>query len=224
MAKNLLVERVAIVVLICIVCLLSMHTCNHRGAQLADLRDAVELQHDTIIKYKDAVGREHATTAVQKADVSILKAIYTKEIDSLKEVIGFKDKELEAATFAGTKASGNIAPRIDTVFVSNTDTVTYGISYADKWLSLDGRIGSHSFLNYTYSDSLVFATFRKKKSIRIDAYSLNPNVKFTGLHSISVPVPRKKRFGIGPYFGLQYYDGKIQPAYGIGASYHLIEF
>jgi|GEM_PF-2288627 len=218
-------SRIIIVGLLCVIALLSIKTCNNRGEKLNQIEQVVQLQHDTIVRIKDVVGREHAKASTQQADIDVLKSLYQAQIDSISNLVGIKVKQIESVAMAGVKTSGSIKPNIDTVYIDSSKTgAYYNLDYDDKFLTLNGRIGKDSFIKYQYRDSLVFTTFRDKRTIKVDAFSLNPNTTITGLTSLRIPLPRRKRLGIGPYVGYGYANGKWLPNAGVSVHYSLFQF
>lgn len=219
---NIAIYRMAIVALLAAVSVLSMRSCASKKQKLDQVQQVVQLQHDTIIRWRDAAGRQHAKTGLQIADVEILKALHRQEMDSLLTILKIKEKQLHTTVFAGTQTTGTITPKIDTVYLDGNPT--YSLSYKDAWLSLNGELNAASKLQYSYTDSLVFALTKTKGYFNINAYSLNPNTRFTGLTSLQIPMPARRRFGIGPYVGYGYTGQRWQPSFGLSFHYSLIQF
>ncbi len=223
MISSLKIHRYVIVALIAAIAILSFRACVSRGEKLDQYKEVVQLQHDTIVQYQDVAGNQHAQVAIQQADMEFLKALHAKEIDSILYLLNIKDKQVQGVTMASTSTAATIKPRVDTVFVDSSHT-DYNLTYTDKWLKINGKIGSNNFLKYSYKDSLIFTTLVTKNLLRVDAYSLNPNTTITGLTSIKIPIPKEKKWGLGPYMGYGFDGNKMQASAGISLHYSLIRF
>jgi hypothetical protein len=221
--NSLSIHRYVIVTLIAAIAILSFRACVKRGEKIDEYKEALQLQHDTIIRYKDVEGNQHAQVALQQADMNFLKALHAKEIDSILFLLKVKDKQVEGVTMAGIASAGTVKPKIDTIYIDSGHN-NYNLSYNDKWLTLKGSIGTDNYLKYLYRDSLVFTTVFSKRLLRVDAFSLNPNTTFTGLTSLRIPLPRKKKWGIGPYIGYGYNGERFIPNAGFSLHYSLINF
>jgi hypothetical protein len=221
--RSLTLHRYVIVALIAAIAIVSFKACVKRGEKIDQYKEAVQVQNGEISRYHDAAGHQHAKVALQQADINFLKALHAKEIDSILYLLKAKDKQLQSITMAGLSSTGSIKPSIDTINVDSSNK-DYNIVYNDRWLSLKGSIGSKNYIKYSYRDSLVFTTLKTKRLIQIDAFSLNPNTTFTSLTSLRVPIPKPKRFGIGPYVGYGYNGERFITNAGLSIHYSLISF
>ena len=225
-------ERMVIFALLILVAYLALSTCFKKVKQNETLQNIVESKTDTIYRYKDIAGNEHAQKQVAEADIALLKAAYTKELDSVTKLLQIKDRQLQAVTAAGLINSGSITPKIDTVWIDSSKRFDFHLSFNDKWMSLSGVIGPEPVINYQLQDSILITTFYKKtgflglgkRQLVIDGYSLNPNVRFTGLTGLRVPSKEPGRFSLGPYLGYGYSNGRWAPSAGIALNYSLIRF
>ncbi|MEX6691264.1 hypothetical protein QTN47_27390 [Danxiaibacter flavus] len=222
-------ERLIIVALLIIIAVFALQTCFRKEKQVTDLKQVVSAKQDTLKHYKDEAGHEHGQKVLAEADMSLLKVEYQKQIDSVTELLKIKESQLAFYTGFSTESSGSIKPRVDTVFMPDS-TREFNIDFSDRWMSLNGRIGKSSNINYRITDSLTVTVYSKKKNFLsslttyIDVFSMNPNVKVTGLTGFKIPVKKPGRFGIGPYFGYGYSDGKWSPSAGVAIQYSLIRF
>lgn len=226
---SLSANRYFIVALIIVIAAICFQTCVKKQAQVNTQQKVIEYQHDTIKLYRDKAGSEHAQRRMTEADLSMLKATYQAQIDSLSNRLGIKEKQLQSVTSIGTKTEGRIKPDIDTI-VKADSTTDFHFHYADKWLKLDGWLGSSTHIDYEMQDSLIASVFFKKKNwfakrqMFLDAFSMNPNVKTTGLTGYKVPYKEPGRWGIGPYVGLSYLNKRIQPSFGASLHYSFVRF
>lgn len=181
------------------------------------------------VKYKDKGGTTHTEKKVAVADVKTIKASYQKIIDSLTDVIKIKDKQLKDVVAVGTKTTGTFKPVIDTIYIDSIPTVT--ASFSDNYLSIFGVVNEDSTWTYSYHDSLMLTTYWKKsgflklkKTLMLDAFSMNPNTTIEGLSAIKISEAKPKKWAIG--FNVSYgYDGvKWKPVVGVGINYNIIRF
>lgn len=140
-----------------------------------------------------------------------------------KEELITKSAKPQQITAVGTVTKGTIKPIVDTVYLKDS-TTAYNFRYNDSWLSLNGTIGKTPVINYLFRDSLVLTTYRKKKKLYINAYSLNPNVQLTGITNLQIANDKQTRFAIGPYIGYGWNGRKWSPSMGISVQYSLIKF
>ena len=226
---SIIAHRYFIVALIIVIAALSFQTCVKKQAQVISQQKTIEYLHDTLMQYKDAAGSEHAQRALTEAQLSVLKAAYKTQIDSLTDRVGIQAKQLQSVTSIGTKTEGKIKPDVDTIVQADSSR-EYSFQYSDKWLTLNGRIGAGSFIDYSMRDSLIASVFFKrknwlaKKQLFLDAFSLNPNAKVTGLNGYKIPYRIPGRLGIGPYVGLSYLNGHVQATFGFSLHYSVVRF
>ncbi|RFM30017.1 hypothetical protein [Deminuibacter soli] len=224
-------ERLIIVALLLVIAYMSLTTCFKKAQQNQVLTKLVETKNDTLQHKKDEAGREHGEKIMAEADIALLKTAYTQQIDSITAILKIKDDQLQSYTGITTTTSGTVRPRIDTIYL-DSGRQEYGLNYNDRWLSLKGTIGAKPILNYTLQDSLVITTYTKKtglfglgkKEVYIDAFSLNPNMRVTGLTGFRVPVKQPGRWSIGPFIGYGYSGNKWAPTGGFSIQYSLIRF
>lgn len=221
-------HRIIIVFLLVIVTALSLRGCFRKEKEKAILRDVVEIQQDSTSYWKDQFNTEHASKQLADADLSSLRAAYGSLLDTIKARTGSKGEDLQAVTAASTSGTGKVTPKIDTVYLPDS-SMAYKFRYNDRWLDLDGIIGKEPVINYRFSDSIVLTTYRKKvgflrKATYVDGYSLNPNVRITGLTGIRVSSAKPKRFGVGPYIGYGWNGSSWTPNIGISLQYSIIKF
>jgi hypothetical protein len=188
-----------------------------------------QIKADPPKKYVDAGGTTHTEKKVAVADISTIKASYERTIDSLKQVLKIKDKQLVDLLSVGTTTTGKFKPTIDTVYIDSVPSVS--VSYTDKWLSIFGLVGNDEEWKYTYSDSLTFTTYYKKtgflklgRSLMLDGFSSNPNTQIEGITAIKINRSKPKKFSIG--FNVSYaFDGtNWKPVAGVGLNYNIIRF
>jgi hypothetical protein len=218
----------AVIILLAIILILVDVKCGKK--EPAEQSKKVEKIKATPPKrYVDDGGTTHTEKPVAQADISTIKASYQKMIDSLKQVLKIKDKQIVDLLSVGTTTTGKFKPTIDTFYIDSVPNVS--VSYTDKWLSIFGLVGNDEEWKYTYSDSLTFTTYYKHtgflklgRTLMLDGFSSNPNTQIDGLTSIKINRNKPKKFALG--FNISYaFDGKIwKPVAGVGLNYNIIRF
>lgn len=193
-------------------------------------RSLAESSQKEVKYWKDKDGLSHARAQSAEATTKAILEFQKNEIKDLQKQIGGLNKNLSNLNnyiTTGVKTS-------DTIFVTLRDTISVGnirkrlFTYTDEWSRIDGEIDSIGLrLSYEVRDSLTFVSYYKKqglfkpKKLFIEGISYNPHTRITGLKNIQVAQPRRKRFGIGPYIGL---DVQGKPSIGIGLQYNIFTF
>lgn len=221
-------ERLVWVALLILVAWWAMKGCTDRGKVIHDIKYSIVQREDSLQHYKDKADREHAKRVLSDVDLVTAQVAYRSEIHSLKELVGIKDKQLEAFAMIGTSATGSIRPKVDTVYTNGI--AGYRFTYNDEWLKLDGVINERPLINYTMRDSLGFSIYHKKKwflgkqRTYMDVFSYNPAVSIVGLTGVRINTGRPKRFGVGPYIGYGFDGLRWAPSIGISLQYSIIKF
>lgn len=221
-------QRIVIAFLLIVVTALSLQTCFRKETENALLKDIVEIKQDSTEYWKDLWGQEHAQKKLSEGNYSSLRAAYRNLLDSVKTRVGANSGDLEGVTTAGTVTTGKIRPVVDTVYLPDSTRILK-FSYNDRWLDLAGIVGKDPIIDYRFTDTIVFTTYRKKtgflkKHTYIDGYSLNPNVRITGITGIRVNDQRPHRFSIGPYLGYGWNGDRWAPSAGVSVQLSLIKF
>jgi hypothetical protein len=155
----------------------------------------------------------------------------SKVVDGLKK----DNSNLQQIINATTSSRGHVsAPLTDTAIVSiiavNDTAIAKTFTYTDKWSKFSGTITDKIEFDYEVRDSITFfqywkgQSFFKKGTLVMEGISHNPNTKLTGLRSINVIEPKKRRYVLG--IGLQYGVGSqgLGWNFGIGLHYKVLEF
>lgn len=221
-------QRIIIIFLLVTVTALSLKSCFHQKKENAILKDVVEIKQDSTSYWKDRFNTEHGEKLSADASLSTLRSVYNQLLDSVSNRLDVKDNSIQSVTAASTSGSGKIVPKLDTIH-SPDSTLQYRFRYKDRWLDLDGIVGKDPSISYQFRDSIVFTTYKKKvgllkRQTYIDGYSLNPNVRVTGITGIRVSNIKERRFGLGPYLGYGWNGAKWSPSAGISIHYSLLKF
>lgn len=217
-----------LITVIAAIILLKVKGCADKKKAATTVEQVVKSKTDTARQWKDDTGRQHAEKEIVTADLALIKAGYDREIDSLTAILRIKEKQLQAYAGISTITSGSVIPLVNTVILDSGHGCRSDFSYSDCWIDLSGTVGPASVINYLVRDSLAVTTYNRPGGLfgtdktLIDVYSLNPNVRVTGLSGFQVSVKKPGRIGIGPYVGYGYAFGKWSPSAGIAIHYSLI--
>jgi hypothetical protein len=181
--------------------------------------------------YTDKGGTKHTEKETAVADLTTLKAVYKKQIDSLTYLLNAKQRELDYVTGISTTTTGKFKPKIDTVYVETDGgaVAQTSVSYSDKWLALKGIVDEDSSWFYKYRDSIILVSYYKRSGflklrseLYIDGFSLNPNTTISGLSSYKVKAPVKKQhFELNAELRNRWIDKQIQPSAAANAKIFL---
>ncbi len=221
-------QRLIIAFLLIVVTALSLETCFRKESENAILKDIVEVKQDSTTYWKDLYGQEHARKIQSEANYSSLQLVHRDLLDSIQVRTGVKDDDLQGVTAAGSVAAGKVRPIVDTIYLPDS-TRLFKLSYNDRWLDLSGIVGQDPVIDYRFTDSIVFTSYRKrtgflKRQTYVDGYSLNPNVRITGITGIRVDDRRSHRFSVGPYLGYGWNGDRWSPSAGVSVQLSLIKF
>lgn len=190
-------------------------------------RSVKQQLYDSTAHYRDLYNREHATRMLIEADRASIELLYGRQLDSIAKAIGTPKKNIQAVTGLGTQTAASIVAMVkDTVYL-DTNKTTHEIRYSDKWLWMQGKIGTQALINYIIYDSLIITTHSKRKNlfapkeIFIDAYSLNPHTRINSITGFRVATYSPKRLGIGLHVGYGYNGVQWAPNISIGLNYSI---
>lgn len=197
---------------------------------LTNVERITQIRDDSITYWKDQYNREHAEKLMAQGQYAELRVVYGPFMDSILVSLNIQKDAIKSIAAVGLKNSGELTARIDTQYVDSS--AYYSFKYKDRWLDMDGTLSDMARIKYTSRDSLIVTGYTKKtgflglgkKETYIDAYSLNPNSKITGLTGMMVLKERQKRFGLGPFVGIGWSGNGIVPTVGVGLNYSLIKF
>lgn len=195
-----------VIILIAVIALLL--TCNRHST---DYKALYELEHQKFDSIKNKKGE---TIYVEK----IVKTEDKKLINSLSnELFSLKKKGVKTVLTT------------EQVFTTVHDTVYYENPYVAEELNLKFRKEDslYKLTGIATANSLLVDTLQIKNKIsfrvtdkEVQVINSNPLIKIEGLNSIALKPKKVKRFGIGPYLGIDY---NKRFSAGISLSYQLIK-
>ena len=206
---------------------LMLHQCRQKKELKAQSENTAKFLNSEVEYYENELDQEVAKKEALAGKNESLEVLLSKQIDSTKQLKGLVKK------FKKVNAAGNITQEtiVDTVKISYQKPVEF--DFVRKW-KIDKEhyfISGRSTNNFTSIDklklqnTLSFAIGEQssgfwKTTYKAEAVNSNPYVKTTGLDTYTY-TEQKKRFGIGPYVGI---DTNLQPSIGIGLNFNLIRF
>ncbi len=214
-----------------VVCIVAIDSCSKQQRKYTGALQVVSVRNDTIKKYKDYAGREHAEKLQARADMETIEAMYESLLDSVSRSTNVRKKDIQTVNTISTKNSNRVITRIDTIY-TDTNKHHYEFNYSDTWTIIRGSIKDSVLIQYMVYDSVIISAvsrkqkglFNFKRDIYVDGYSLNPNTKITGLNSVNVITTKRKKWGAGPYIGVSFDGRQIVPSAGLSVNYDLIQF
>jgi|AntDeeMinimDraft_6_1070357.scaffolds.fasta_scaffold00147_2 hypothetical protein len=222
--KTTLILSVALLVFAC----LFMYQCTETKRLKKHAENTATFLNSEISYYKNKLGQEVAQKEALFGQKESLDVLLSKQIDSTQQL-----KKL-VKQYKEVKAAGNIiqVTRIDTVKVEYDNPIEFEFSknwsVNDKYYFIAGRsTNTFTSVDTLQLDNTISFAIGKKKTgfwnttFQAEVVNSNPFVKTTGLDTYSY-TEKKKRFGIGPYIGIDFLT--LQPALGLSLSFDLIQF
>jgi hypothetical protein len=206
---------------------------NHYRTELAGAIQAVKAKEDTLMRYRDMAGSEHAGRLIVEASYATLSELYRRDMDSVARRLRIRPQQVTGVTSFGTLDTGStLAPVMyihDTVYRGRAFHDAYRFTAGDRYIAIEGVADSAgAALDWSIRDSLTVTAYWKRrrvlarKRLYIDAYSVNPKCHVSGLEGMQIAEPRHSRFGLGVFGGVMV--PSMQPGIGIGLYYTIIHF
>lgn len=157
------------------------------------------------VVYVDKKGNEHV---VQKVEETKIKREFNT--DSIKALTGIKKHNIKGVTKIAITGSDSIhAAVVDKEF-----------TYADEKISIKGHLyGDSVKINYVWKDTVGIVQYEKKGELMNDVSTTNSHI--VDLKTAQTPRKRNKRFGIGPYAGV---DITGRPSIGVSVQFNIFRF
>ncbi|WP_214228666.1 hypothetical protein [Pedobacter sp. B4-66] len=159
-----------------------------------NVADIVKIDNAPATISTDKKGNTHAQKEVIYLSNDEKELYLSKEIDSLKSVIGVKDNQIVGLTTAVSKFKYEIRYLTDT---SSAGEKKYIIDQKDKWFTVRGTIPGPDPITIEGIDSITAAFIKKGNRLFVDVSSANPLIKYYGVRSFLVPDQVKNGIGIG---------------------------
>ncbi|XZF16126.1 DUF6808 domain-containing protein [Chitinophagaceae bacterium MMS25-I14] len=216
------------ILLLLLISFLSVRSCIALKRENAQLEQVV--QHgadDSLYYYRDRYAREHAERLSLSEGMEQAGKQQQELLDSISRTLNTSKKSIVNAAAVSVQSQQAVLLKTDTFFVSGSKEIHF--SYKDKWINMNGLLSDTPQLHYETFDSLVVTTYKKKTGrmkheMFINAWSLNPHSRITGLTDYRIPQEKPLRWSVGPYVGYGFDGTHWQPSVGISIQYGLIRF
>lgn len=222
--KNATIQAILFIIML-VIASLSISKCTSTKNEYID---NIKIMNDTIEYYKSKNGQLIAEKNLFSGDIDNLKylndSLY-KEIEDLKLKNKVKD-----IVYVNNEI---VNEKHDTTYIVREDTISNGFVHEfvfnDEWRELEGKVKySNDSVNVGIDKDIVKFdyTVAIDKNNKVYITSNNPYIKYNEISGYTIPKPKNKRFGIGPFIGVTYdiVNNKVAPTFGIGLSYDLIKF
>lgn len=228
MNKNL------IIIIICLIALLVYGQISRMRIKTSnETKDLIiKEQNASIEKVELQNGKLAFDKTRAEGDLKSLLNGYNWLEDSLKK-LGIKSKNLESALFIAQKTTGSGIGIIDTVTISESDTVyTVGrISIEEPFFQLSASFYPDNRYKYSYSifDSLSILNTTHRKNIfspyehKVRVINANQKTVLSGVTSLTIK-EQSYRWAISINLGYGISKNGLSPYFGIGFSKPLIKF
>ena len=207
-----------------------------RYNEVLDQRDSYQSAAITEEKaatiWRNKAGHSQAEVQASVMNTSIIKSMYGDSMKSLRsEVKGLRKdlKNLAGLAVASIENTGEVSVPLTVRTTTDSTTTTWReASYQDRWGTITGifREDSASF-KWKFTDSLTFVWLNKRpkwyaaRELTVNVISHNPHSTITGLTAVSPRPPRRSKFVLGPYLGI---DFRGRPSAGVAVSYSLYQY
>lgn len=219
---------IIVIAILIAIAFFAVRGCKTQKEKTAEISDIVSIKADTVAHWQDEQSRDHGTTRLSEADIVTLKQYYPALVDSLRRMLRIKDKQLQAVHAVSVITAGEVRPIHDTVRIGDSSYNRW--SYAGRFLRFEGIATDPPVVRYETFDSLIVTTYWKRKNIFsrkevfVDAVSLNPNARISGMTSLRVAVEKPKHLSVGAFMGYGTNGKEWAPVVGAGVQISIFSF
>jgi hypothetical protein len=154
----------------------------------------IDLDNTPAAISQDKNGNTHAQKEIIYLTNFERELVLSKEVDSLKAILGVKDNQIIGLTTAVSKFQYEIKYTTDT---TKEGEKRYTIDQSDRWFSAKGIIPGPDPIMIEGRDSITVAFINKGRKRYADISSQNKAIQYYGLRSFMIPDQAKNGFGIG---------------------------
>jgi type II secretory pathway pseudopilin PulG len=219
---------IALLLAFMVLALLHIHEQDHRTR---GLESALNERDAQILTYRAANGKLISEKQVAQLRVKELQDAYPKLETELQQM-KVKVKNLQAYSKQGFVAEGHGQATISYIHdttQAQTNFQPFAVVAQDGYLNFQADVydSLNAPYHYQYQDTIttVFHFKRKwfmgRKTLYSSSMLQNPEAKVISSTNVLVKEYRDKRFGIGPYVGM---DINLRPSFGLSVQYSLIKF
>lgn len=208
---------------------------NRQSNQIAGLESGLSARADSIEYLESMSGKIIAQKEAAELSAQDMAKVFPEFADRLTREMDIKLKNLKSAITAEFVARGSGSAVVNQYYVTDStgsairSRPVWKLQVQDGYLDFTADIldSLNAPYTYHYHDTLTYAFHLKRKWILGNAKLYgsgmlgNPNAKIVNSTSVEVRDYRDKRFGVGPFVGLDY-QGRI--TVGLGVQYGLFRF
>lgn len=227
-------KKILITIIVALIALLVIGQCSRSKLKNdVNTRDwIIKEQNSSIERVKLDNGKLAFEKTRAEGDLKSLLNGYNWLEDSLKK-LGIKTKNLQSALFIAQRTKGSGTGTIDTVTISESDTVySVGrISIEERFFQLSASFYPNNRYKYSYSifDSLNIINTSHRKNIfsnyehTVRVINANPKTVISGITSLTIK-EHPYRLAISLTLGYGISSSGLSPFVGIGVSKPIIRF
>ena len=230
--KNNLLATLLLLASVVVVLTVARREAHYRHAYY-EAMEAAELRVDTLERYRDMAGSEHASRVVMEGSFATLSELYGRDMDSVARRLRIRERQLSALTTMGTRDTGRWLGTTevihDTVYWGRRFRDGYRFTAGDRFTAIAGMVDSTGAdVEWELRDSLTVATYWRRRhlwsrrELVLDAYSMNPKCTVSGLQGLRIMEPKGSRYGFCVFGGMDAVG--LRPVVGIGVYYSIFHF
>lgn len=221
------------ILLLILVALLVIKLLQKKETTSNNVADIIELDKKPPTITKDKSGRSHSEKEILYVTRTIANEVYEKQIDSLKDQLKIKDRQLQGVTTGTSEGTTRFIPVITREAADSIrKAAIQNIAYTSKWFDLYGTTEAGKKWDLTVRDSITVAFTRKGGFLGIgdksyvDMSSANPVMQFKSVRSWEIPSSAQSHWklgfsiGAGAQYNIQENKVTLGPQVGIGLNYN----
>lgn len=215
--KDFIYIIIIAILTICLGC--SVRSCSNISEQYD--HNVIALT-DTVEYYE---GRHNALVAEKTLLVGEMKMLKETNEDLHKLIKDMKVKDPQQVVYVETVVEHE---KRDTTYIRESVDSIYNFNFDNQWREFSGRINlkQDSLTLLIDKDLYYMDAAIAIKDGKAYISSNNPYTKYTGIQGITIPKQKEKKWGIGPYAGIEYDFAKREwgLSLGVSISYHLFDW
>ncbi len=204
---------------------------EHLYGKTKSLSSALDEKNAELTYRTNYEGKLIADKQVAELRVKDLEQAYPKLAESIVKDFDIKLKNLRTYIQAEFSAHGQGESSITNNYYTDSSGVQksyWQLKAADGYLDFQADVydSLHAPYKYVYTDTIKYAfslqgKWYQKKKLYGSGLLSNKNAKITNSTNILVKDYKDKRFGIGPYVGVDY---RLRTNFGLSIHYSIVKF
>jgi hypothetical protein len=230
-------SKILAFVLAVVVCVLAYFLIKSNG-DISQISKLLNEKADTVKKWKDAYGEEHATLQQAQMDYSVAKVLHQLELDSLAKLYHTSAGNIQSNTVTHDHIGFDVTPgKVVTVYYPDTGGCAVKRikrltgTFDDFWLHSVVTLGDTNRIKADITDTTGITQYTKgffNAKPYIDVSHRSPYVHTNSITSFAIRPP-SGGFDVGIFAGAGYDIGNLslshpRPIIGIGISKTIFSF